>query len=96
MSEELSATLSDRSAVVTGAANGLGLAIARRLAAGGARVLLVDVDRVVLTRIGEKDLAAGKTFAGVKDLSEPDAAAFVFDLVTRTLGRADILINNAA
>jgi NAD(P)-dependent dehydrogenase (short-subunit alcohol dehydrogenase family) len=58
--------------------------------------LLVDVDRVVLSRIGEKDLPAEKVFAVVKDLSEPDAAAFVFDQVDKTLGSADILLNNAA
>src|ERR1700686_397216 len=44
-----------RRAVVTGAANGLGLAIARRLSAGGAHVLLVDSDRTVLSTIGEID-----------------------------------------
>jgi NAD(P)-dependent dehydrogenase (short-subunit alcohol dehydrogenase family) len=82
--------------VVTGAANGLGLAIARRLCAGGARVLLVDSDKTVLSRVGEKDLPGARTFAVVKDLSEPDAASFVFDEVSKTLGLADILINNAA
>ncbi len=86
----------DRRAVVTGAANGLGLAIARRLCAGGARVLLVDSDKTVLSRVGEKDLPEARSFAVVKDLSEPDAASFVFDKVSKTLGLADILINNAA
>ena len=36
--------LADRSAVVTGGARGIGLAIARRLVAEGARVLVVDLD----------------------------------------------------
>jgi NAD(P)-dependent dehydrogenase (short-subunit alcohol dehydrogenase family) len=74
----------------------LGLAIARRLSAGGASVLLVDSDPTVLSRVGEKDLAEARTFALVKDLSEPDAASFVFDEVSKTLGLADVLINNAA
>ncbi len=82
--------------MVTGAANGLGLAIARRLCAGGARVLLVDSDKTVLSRVGEKDLPEARTFAVVKNLSEPDAGSFVFDEVNKTLGMADILINNAA
>jgi NAD(P)-dependent dehydrogenase (short-subunit alcohol dehydrogenase family) len=81
--------------VVTGAANGLGLAIARRLSAGGAHVLLVDCDPTVLSRVGEKDFPAEGTFAVVKDLAEPDAAPFVFDQVAKTLGIADTLINNA-
>jgi NAD(P)-dependent dehydrogenase (short-subunit alcohol dehydrogenase family) len=86
----------ERRAVVTGAANGLGLAIARRLSAGGAHVLLVDSDRTVLSRIGETDFPPTRTFAVLKDLSEEDAAPFVFDQVANTLGLADTLINNAA
>jgi len=85
-----------RRAVVTGAANGLGLAIARRLSAGGAHVLLVDSDKTVLSRIGETEFPPKRAFAVVKDLSEPDAAPFVFDQVAKTLGIADTLINNAA
>lgn len=85
-----------RRAVVTGAANGLGLAIARRLSADGAQLLLVDCDNRVLSRAGEDELPASRTFALVKDLSEPDAALSVFNEVDKTLGRADALINNAA
>ena len=85
-----------RRVVVTGAANGLGLAIARRLCAGGASVLMVDSDEAVLSRVGEQDLPSTRAFAVVKDLSEPDAGSFVFEHVTKTLGLADTLINNAA
>ena len=59
-------------------------------------MLIVDSDKTVLSRVGEKDLPAARTFAVVKDLSEPDAAPFVFDQVDKTLGLADTLINNAA
>ena len=86
----------NRRAVVTGAANGLGLAIARRLSADGAHVLLVDSDSAVLSRINDKDLPSTRTFALVKDLSEEDGAPLVFDQVAKTLGLADTLINNAA
>jgi NAD(P)-dependent dehydrogenase (short-subunit alcohol dehydrogenase family) len=81
---------------VTGAANGLGLAIAQRLLAGGASVLLVDKDSTVLSRIGERGLPPSRTFALVKDLAESDAAGYVFEHVPGTIGLADILINNAA
>jgi short-subunit dehydrogenase involved in D-alanine esterification of teichoic acids len=47
-----------RTVIVTGAGNGLGLGIGRRFAAGGARVLLVDQDPVVLTRVEEKTMFA--------------------------------------
>jgi NAD(P)-dependent dehydrogenase (short-subunit alcohol dehydrogenase family) len=81
-----------RTAIVTGAGNGLGLGIAKRFVAGGARVLFVDQDPVVLRRI-----ETGKTmFAMVKDLAEPDAAADVFAYAKDNLGAVDTLINNAA
>lgn len=85
-----------RRAVVTGAAHGLGLAIARRLSAGGAQVLLVDCDSTVLSRTEANEFPSGEVFAVVKDLAEPDAGAFVFNEVARTLGSADILVNSAA
>jgi len=81
---------------VTGAANGLGLAIAQRFADDGAHVLLVDKDEAVLSRIGGDHFPADRSFAMVKDLSEPDAASLVFEHVNKTLGLADVLINNAA
>jgi NAD(P)-dependent dehydrogenase (short-subunit alcohol dehydrogenase family) len=90
------ASFHGRRAVVTGAGNGLGLAIARRMVAGGAKVLLVDADPAVLARVNGADLSDGNAFAIVKDLAESDAGPFVFDHVAKTLGTADILINNAA
>lgn len=89
-------TENGRHAIVTGAANGLGLAIAQRLSAGGARVLLVDSDKRVLSRIGENGFPPSTSFAVVKDLSDPDAASFVFAQADKTLGLADILVNCAA
>ena len=83
-----------RTVIVTGAGNGLGLAIARRFAEGGARVLLVDQDPVVLGRVD--DGKQNSMFAMVKDLAEPDAAADVFRHAKGSLGGIDALINNAA
>ena len=85
-----------RRAVVTGAANGLGLAIAKRLSADGAFVLLVDSDSTVLSRVNESGFSAERTFALVKDLSEADAAQVVFERSASTIGLVDTLINNAA
>jgi NAD(P)-dependent dehydrogenase (short-subunit alcohol dehydrogenase family) len=83
-----------RTVIVTGAGNGLGLAIARRFVEGGARVLLVDQDPAVLGRVeeGKQD----SMFAMVKDLAEPDAATEVFQYAKDNLGSIDALINNAA
>jgi 3-oxoacyl-[acyl-carrier protein] reductase len=82
-----------RTVIVTGAGNGLGLGIASRFLAGGARVLLVDQDPVVLTRVEGKQKTM---FAMVKDLAEPGAAADVFQFAKDSLGAVDTLINNAA
>lgn len=86
--------LLNRTAIVTGAGNGLGLGIARRFVAGGARVLFVDQDPVVLTRVdeGKRETVS----AMVMDLAEPNAAASVFQYAKDTLGAVDTLINNAA
>jgi NAD(P)-dependent dehydrogenase (short-subunit alcohol dehydrogenase family) len=96
MSAPVLSGLNGRKAVITGAGNGLGLAIARRLIAGGASVLLVDVDPAVLTRFSLMDQSSRNVFAIVKDLADDDAASFIFSHAARTLGVADILINNAA
>jgi NAD(P)-dependent dehydrogenase (short-subunit alcohol dehydrogenase family) len=89
-------SLTGRRAVVTGAANGLGLAISRRLVAGGAHVLLVDKDPAVLARVGEDRLPLDRCAALVKDLAQSDAGEVVFERVAKTIGLADVLINNAA
>lgn len=81
---------------MTGAANGLGLAIAKRLSGDGAFVLLVDSDSTVLSRVTENGFTAERTFALVKDLSQPDAAPVVFERTASTIGLVDTLINNAA
>jgi NAD(P)-dependent dehydrogenase (short-subunit alcohol dehydrogenase family) len=85
-----------RHAVITGAAHGLGLAIARRFSADGAQLLLVDSDSTVLKRVLEKEFNPDTTFAVVKDLADPDAGTMVFEKAAECLGQIDALINNAA
>jgi NAD(P)-dependent dehydrogenase (short-subunit alcohol dehydrogenase family) len=88
--------LEGRNAIVTGAGNGLGLAIARRLVAGGARVLLVDRDDVVQKRVGSEDLPSKSAFALTKDLEDDDCTGVIFSAAKQTLGAVNILVNNAA
>lgn len=85
-----------RHVIVTGAANGLGLAIARRFAIDGAYLLMVDNDPAILSRVKEKDFVESRAFALVKDLAEPDAAGVIFDNARKSLAVVDVLINNAA
>jgi NAD(P)-dependent dehydrogenase (short-subunit alcohol dehydrogenase family) len=84
------------SAIITGAGNGLGWAIAQRFVASGAQTLLVDQDPIVLKRISSNDLPATRAFALVKDLAEGNAAAEVFETARKTLGQVNVLVNDAA
>ncbi|TNC74084.1 SDR family NAD(P)-dependent oxidoreductase [Rubellimicrobium roseum] len=83
---------SGQTAIVTGAASGIGLAIARDLAAGGARVVLSDLSEETLARVTD-----GHPDALIKVCDVSDAAqveALVAFAVERT-GGLHLLVNNA-
>ncbi len=79
-----------RVAIVTGAGRGIGLAIARRLEADGARVMFADLDESAARE------AAGET-GGVfwGDLSDEKTAELLIAKTVETLGAPAILVNNA-
>jgi NAD(P)-dependent dehydrogenase (short-subunit alcohol dehydrogenase family) len=87
--------LTDKVAIVTGAAQGLGETFALALAAEGARVALVDVDDSTpvvdaITRGG------GAAIAVVADAAEPGAVAGAIRKTLDAFGAVHILVNNAA
>jgi len=85
----------DRVAVITGAANGLGQAIARRLAEEGARVVLGDLDASGLERtVASITSAGGVALPVVGDLTEETPAAQLIHTALERFGRLDILVNN--
>jgi NAD(P)-dependent dehydrogenase (short-subunit alcohol dehydrogenase family) len=89
--------LTDQVAVITGAGRNIGEDTARLLAAEGAKVAVVDMDKGRGDKVAADIVQAGGVAAGfVADVaSEADIAALVKDVVA-TWGRIDILVNNAA
>lgn len=85
-------------ALVTGAAQGLGAAHARRLAEEGARVLCTDINgegaEATAARIVE-EVGAGHAFGVQHDVTDPDAWERVVDVAERELGGLNVLVNNA-
>ena len=90
--------LKGRRAVVTGASQGIGFAIARSLVGSGAHVVICGRNPDHLTHaVNElKSGADGRTVKGrVTDVRHSDQVAALFDFVDQELGGLDILINNA-
>jgi NAD(P)-dependent dehydrogenase (short-subunit alcohol dehydrogenase family) len=84
-------------AVVTGAARGIGRAIAARFATAGARVALVDIDAAAGEQAAADLAAAGATVRFVRaDLSDPAQCEGLIHTAVEPWGRVDVLVNNAA
>src|SRR5271157_4399402 len=88
-------SLKNRAILVTGAAQGLGLGITRRLAGAGARLVLVDRDPAVKDHLADP-LLSNSAIALVRDLAEPDAARELIRVATEKIGALDGLVNCAA
>jgi 2,3-dihydroxy-2,3-dihydro-p-cumate dehydrogenase len=88
----VSGVLSGRTAVVTGAASGIGLGITARLIADGAAVFAATRSKEDLDRVHEYAAIAGG-FVG--ELHEPGIAESLVAMAIGTLGHVDTLVNNA-
>ena len=82
-------------ALVTGAARGIGLAVAERFLAEGYRVALVDIDGAALAATAERLGATGTVLALDLDVADPQQVQAAVDRTVERFGRIDALVNNA-
>jgi NAD(P)-dependent dehydrogenase (short-subunit alcohol dehydrogenase family) len=82
-------------ALVTGAARGIGLAVAKRFLAEGWRIALLDIDGELLWKSVEALAAPGNTLGLHCDVSDANAVASGVAEIERRFGRLDALVNNA-
>ncbi len=87
--------LAGKTAIVTGASRGIGLAIAEKLAAEGVNVLLVARSGDLLATHAERLSQVTPCAAFAADLREPEAASHVVAAAIARFGRLDFLVNNA-
>jgi len=91
------ALLDGKTAIVTGAARGIGAATALRVAAEGAHTAVADLDLEGARRVAEKITAAGGSAIAVQvDLGDVESVRRMVDTVVNEFGCLDILHNNAA
>lgn len=88
-------TLQNKTAIVTGSGRGIGRAIAKRLAAAGARVMLNDLDEKMLleSKATLPNPERIRHFQG--DLTDPQVPTKIVDATLAEFGSLDIIVNNA-
>jgi 3-oxoacyl-[acyl-carrier protein] reductase len=92
----MSGSLQGQVAVVTGAAQGLGLAIVEALAHKGAAIVLADIQRTRVESVAEALCRQGLTAEAVElNVAHSGAVESCFRHLAETRGRLDVLVNNA-
>lgn len=88
--------ISGKTALITGAAGGIGRAAALRLAQAGARLALGDVDEAGLAATAQAARESGTEVIAMRlDVTSPASVAAIFDAAGSRLGGVDLLFNNA-
>ena len=86
-------TLEGKSALVTGSGRGIGRAVAQKLAACGASVMLTDIDEAPLREAADEAGERARWLVG--DLTAPDFPQKLVDATIAAFGSLDIIVNNA-
>ena len=89
--------LAGRTAIITGAASGIGKATARLFAATGARVAILDRNEAGARATAAELASEGAEAVGLAcDIAQEDTVLRAFDAVSQRFGPIDVLVNNAA
>src|SRR5215468_4050791 len=96
ITDQRSGRLSRKTALITGAASGIGLATAKLFASEGASLVLIDLQREALEEASRELNASGtKAVAIAADVRDSDAIRDAVATAVREFGRLDILFANA-
>ncbi|MBT5876428.1 MAG: SDR family oxidoreductase [Candidatus Latescibacteria bacterium] len=88
--------LSDKTAIVTGAASGIGKATAKQMVSAGARVVAADINAPLLASVvSEMSASGGQVTACVTDVGDSEQIANMVQCATESYGDLHILHNNA-
>jgi len=90
-----SKALSNKTAIITGGAGGLGKAIAEAFLEAGANVVVCDVNKALLEKTTAELSAKGPFHTVVTDVSSEESTAAMVNEAIKKFGQVDILVNNA-
>lgn len=87
--------LKEKVALITGAANGIGKATALAMAKEGAKLVIIDINREGIEKVGEEiNQLGGECLVMKGDVTNKEQTDKVFETITTTIGQLDILVNN--